>query len=608
MSDTLTLAQKLEKGRYDVYYFAKELLGITLHPGQKRMAEAYLKRTKSRWRALYLWICVAAGNRAGKTLALAIIILHSCVYRMGLKPPDDPNDPDEVRHWQIMPYHWWHFAVEQGPAEQVFTEIVTILSGTHFAQKKGCPWAIWMGEGDAVKGARMIATATTTEGIEWTNGSKERGEYAWITMSPTFGGAQVHFRSTKAKALSAVGQNMHGLSFDEAGLETQLYYLLNDIMHNRRLGTGGQFILIGTASIATSGDFADLWVEGDPEDPFQKPRRFSMRMSSRENVGHGLDKESFDALIEGMPEDWIKQNIDGLFIQSIHAWFHEPSINAAFRAELPESEEAIAGQIYLHSLDPGLGDKCWSLVFRVTKDRRAIGVSIERQFGKQTTRGIIALGVRQHRRYAITHGDRTCKQPRTETRFTDDDKPKEVEHDHASCNTGVDTTSLGGHMFRDLIEEEIPAITSVEFGGNIKKKRQMLSDLKTAIDEGRIWFPEDGFWREVRTQLKNYRLLDRKQEQDLVMGLCIIAKALRTTALPGVVVESAFEFGVEADPGAADDRRQAIDSKNLRAALRRRSLARREAEARPPRETALERLNRKRALVGDTLTAVVGRE
>lgn len=546
---------EFERGRWDVARWAWVFLGIRLHAGQVRMGEAYLKRTESRWRALYLWLMVSAGNRAGKTLGLAVIILHSCVYRMGLEPPDMTN-PRAMQHWLTMPYHWWHFAVEQGPAEQTFNEIALLLGGKHAAQKEGCPWAEYLGDGDPVKGAKAIATMTDTgQGWEWCTGPKERQEYAWIKIAPEFGGAQVHFRSTKAKALSAIGQNMHGLSFDEAGLETNLDYLLNEVMHARRLGTGGQFIIISTPSVATTTDFQDLWMKGDPEDPFREARRFSMRMSSRDNVGYGLDEESFHALIDGMPENWIRQNIDGEFIQAAMAWFHKVSVDAAFRRDLPETQEPRPNRIYLQALDPGLKDKCWSLVFEVKPDRTAVGVSIMKMEGKQSTRGIVMLGVNQHRRYAMWEKD----DPKT-------GDPIQKAH----CETGVDTTALGGHMFRELIEEYI-SIRSVEFGGLAKAKRQMLSDLRTALDEGRIIMPAEGDWKEAHNQLLNYILLDRKIEQDLVMGLAIIAKLLRSAPLPMTEPGVSFEYGiVQGDAPESDG----INPKTIRRMMRERDARR----------------------------------
>jgi len=107
-------------------------------------------------------------------------------------------------------------------------------------------------------------------------------------------------------------------------------------------------------------------------------------------------------------------------------------------------------------------------------------------------------------------------------------------------------------------------IRSVEFGGQIKAKRKMLSDLRTALDEGRIVMPADGDWKEAHNQLLNYVLLDRKIEQDLVMGLCIIAKLLRSAPLPLSEPGTSFTYGiVEADEPTEDG----INSKSLRRAM-----------------------------------------
>jgi len=510
--------KEFERCRWDPKRFARVFLGIKLHPGQQRMVDAYIKRTDSRWRAFYYWMFVAAGNRAGKTLALSVIIMHSCIYRTGLEPPKT-NDPVELARFGSLPYHWWHFAVEQAPAEQVFSEIINLLGGSHPAQKGGCPWTSAVGGGSSVVGARKVAKATATEGVEWTEGPKERGEYAWVAFAPELGGAQIHFRSTKAKALSAIGQNMHGLSFDEAGLQEAptLRYLTEEIMHARRLSTGGQFILISTPSADTSNEFEDLWFTGDPDDPFRDPRRYSMRMSTRDNIGYGIDRESFDALILHQPQAWIDQNIEGMFIQAMGVWFNAASVRAAFMDTLPEkTPPGGAGHVYAHALDPGLKDKCWSLICEMDGEGVLTGVSLDRQEGKQTTRGIVAIGARDHKEYAANG---------------------------AEVETGVDHTALGGHMFKELLEEAIPVVRTIEFGGVIKTKRQLLSDLRTAFDEGRIRLPASGFWSEVQKQCLNYKLADRKMEQDLVMCLAIIVKLGRSLPRPGAAKVGGFVYG-----------------------------------------------------------------
>jgi hypothetical protein len=67
------------------------------------------------------------------------------------------------------------------------------------------------------------------------------------------------------------------------------------------------------------------------------------------------------------------------------------------------------------------------------------------------------------------------------------------------------------------------------------------------LDQGRIKMPAGGYWQEARKQLVNYKLLDRKIEQDIVMSLAIIAKLCRSA--PRSISEPTQEFVI----GAPDD-------------------------------------------------------
>ena len=88
----------------------------------------------------------------------------------------------------------------------------------------------------------------------------------------------------------------------------------------RRLGTGGQLFLIGTMTEGLT-DFADKWQEGNPEAPDKKIDSYSLRISTRENIGFGIDRKIFDRLIASMPQYLIPQNIDGFAIESREAFF-----------------------------------------------------------------------------------------------------------------------------------------------------------------------------------------------------------------------------------------------------------------------------------------------
>src|SRR6185369_15425340 len=155
------------------------------------------------WVAAFLTICLSAGNRAGKTLIMALVILHSCMYKMGMRPPANEV---EAGQWQTAPYHWYHFAIQQEVAALVFNEIDTMLQGIHVAQKDGfCPLA------REITNAGGASVATVDK--------KEFGEYPLIQLDPILGGATIHFRTTMGgKGRGALGRDMHGISFDEAGL------------------------------------------------------------------------------------------------------------------------------------------------------------------------------------------------------------------------------------------------------------------------------------------------------------------------------------------------------------------------------------------------------
>jgi hypothetical protein len=83
-----TIARDLAFGRTDVEFFAERWLGIKGNPGQVAWWTACAERDASGWRPKYLTTVVSAGNRAGKTLAMAVVCLHHAFYKLGSKPPE----------------------------------------------------------------------------------------------------------------------------------------------------------------------------------------------------------------------------------------------------------------------------------------------------------------------------------------------------------------------------------------------------------------------------------------------------------------------------------------------------------------------------------------
>lgn len=467
--------------RSDIPAFARDMLGIDLNPGQIRFLNAVAERRGVTTVAKYLTIMLASGNRAGKTLALAVMIIHSCMHKLSYTPKYDTTTPSGLKRWALAEYHWFHFGIAHEVADLVYNEIIRLLAGNHPAQEAGCP----------LTAAAPVALWDT----------KEYGDYHWIRFLPEAGGAEIHFRTTGERALGQLGKDMHGISFDEAGIEKNLPFLVYEVFHFRRLGTGGQLVMVSTPSEDIGVDFADMWELGDPGNPERLKSNISLRMSTRENVGFGLTSEMFEILLEGLDERTIMQNIEGIFIQAKSAYFNAVNTDACFIPGMPEFSPAKRKTIYLQGVDPAKSqDSAWSIVLAIVPNKDdptnpyLVGVRASQKKGQKSTDTIVALA-------------------------TDSFNAYEVARLGSRCYTALDATGFGGKMFREALDREVPSLYNVEFGGTVQKKRKLLGDLRTLIDSGRLLLPREGIWLQVRKQLLGYKLEDRGIEQDAVMAL-----------------------------------------------------------------------------------------
>lgn len=489
MYSNTAFGDDLLAARWDIEFFSERFLGIRGHPAQKRLWRTILLRDHTGWRPRYLDISVAAGNRAGKTLGIAIPMLHNATFKIGLEPPN-PADDWAIERWTKAPYEWYHFGIAQEISDLAFIEITRIMSGVHEAQSKGCP----------------IVKEVGQSYVDWSR--KYRSEYPWLVIDPTFGGGNIHFRTTGERAIASLGKDMNGWSYDEAPFDPHFGFVVQEVLNMRRLSTGGQGWVIGTSTEGINF-FADYWEQGNPEAPDKKPDAYSLRMSTRENIGYGIDQPMFDRIVANMDPDLVPQNIDGYFIQGRHAFFSSKSVDAIFDAELPEEQPQQRGGEYLSLTDPAITfDKAWNMVIRSDpKTGVAVGVHAQRSNGRQTGLSVAAMAENSHRAYSGAY---------------------------AKCISGIDATGFGGKMFRDLLS--IKPLHSIEFGGTKTKKLKMLNDLKWCIENGKLRLPRVGVWLDVRRQLLGYRLDDKGIEQDAVMCLAMWAYLYRKNPAGGLEV------------------------------------------------------------------------
>jgi hypothetical protein len=498
-----TYAADMMRARWDVDFFCERFLGFTAHGGQSRLFKAYITRDESRWMPRYLTLAIAAGNRAGKTLGLAVCVLHSVIFKMGKEPPN-PLDIRALERWLALGYEWYHFGIHSEVSELVYYEITKLLAGTHEAQHRGCPLAETLGESVA----------------DWSR--KYRGEYLMIKMHPLLGGGTIHFRTTGERAIGSLGKDMDGESYDECAFDPNFDFVVDEVLHMRRMSTGGQLILIGTMTEGLTA-FADKWQEGNPDNPEKKIDSISLRISTRENIGFGIDKRMFDRLLSSMPPYLVPQNIDGFAIESREAFFGSQSVEAMFNHDLPAAVPAHRGHRYVQGVDPALTyDSTWSIVLDISGGLHWDGVWVDRLTGRQTSQVVAGLALHVHNAYS--------------------DPTQRI-----TCHTGVDATGFGGKMFRDLLP--IP-VKMVEFGGTRQKKLMLLNQLKKVIEEGRLRLPKSGKWLGVRRQLLGYKLDDRKIEQDAVMCLAVAVDVAKRN--PGAAAENVpFDYFSPDRPGVA---------------------------------------------------------
>lgn len=483
------LSDALVDGRYDIALFARGVLGIELHPGQVAFGQAVLMRDRTGIRPEYLTHCLSSGNRAGKTLILDVLAAHGSLYKYG-QPPPDPSSSRSLMAHAARRFAWYHFGISIDVAELVAEELRAIIAGTHIAQTDGCPLTDYMG--------KAVATVS---------GARGATDFRWHDM---LGGGSIHFRTTGERAVSQLGRDMHAISYDECGFDPHLNFIVNEVLHLRRLSTGGQMIMVSTPSEGFN-QWYDQWLKGDPEDPMRDPDVLSMRMSTRDNVGYGLDRPTFDRMVASMPPHLVPQNIDGHFIEGDSSFFDAKAVDGCFVEGMAHRAEPEARGRYVQGVDPALVyDATWSIVLKLGDSHTpTTGVLAARLQGKQTVTKVTSLVRDTHAHYS---------------------------EGSSRCDTGLDTTGMGGKVMRDMLSD-ITGIRQVDFGGKGNRKLILLTDLKGLIESGRFRFPRSGIWLELRHQLLGYRLKDRGLATDAVMALAVAARVMtryqQVTAAPG---------------------------------------------------------------------------
>lgn len=466
--------EHLDKGRYDIEYFARNVLGIDPNPSQVRWFQL-INPAEDGWQWRMKMVVHVAANQIGKTLGLSIIVLWAATYKIGI-PTDDPEQ------WYDAPYQWFHVAPSQNQAYLLLQDMRMIIRSGHPAQ------------------VRTGRNCILPEGFVTESNSIET-YYSGLIFAH---GAIIQFRTTEEKARALLGRRLDGISFDECAFERHLHSVINEVLMMRLIATGGPLLMVSTPNgmdefyeIVTgiqdrSQEVSELrvWVNWDL-------RESVVWSEVRDNIGYGLSQEEVDRMEVSLNPDTKEQQLRGAFLSASDVYFiPQDRVINAFDPALPHKQPPKAGHKYVIFWDPSASsDPTACIVLDVTK-KPWVGVYFDHRPKPTGIDRLIPQMVGLHTIYnGATH--RLGAMPKS------------------TAITAYDATSMGGAIIKQHLKGITPQ-KPVNFAGGRRVKDDALSNLRAGMLQGWVKFPAS--WTRLKREVLNYRRDDAKIEQDSVMA------------------------------------------------------------------------------------------
>ena len=453
----------------DIVVFAEQILGIALNRAQKRWFRVLAKMGEHGPEWLNKYIVLVAGNQVGKSIGIAIIILWACWNKVGV-----PRLPDDQDRWADSAYQWFHLAPTQQQAYLVLKDIQRIVAGTHEAQDVGRK------RGLRFRFPRQFVQFSKVE------------DYDGMQL---VNGAVVQFRTTDDKAKALQGRRAAGISYDEAAFEDHLKSVINETLMMRLVSTGGPLLLVSTPNgindyyevvreIQTNGEeTADMTWE------WRSVKRALVWSTVADNVGFGLSAEIVAERESTLDAATKEQQLRGAFLEPAEAFF-VPTTNfiEAFVAHLPDVQEPLKDHQYVIFWDTSAQTDPVAVIILDVTTRPFTGVYF-RHYRTPPRVDQLLLDIRALHGLYNAGGSKAL--------------------------TGWDATGMGGVQLKQLLSGISPS-RPLNFGGP-KAKIDMLTNLRAAMSTKQLLLPKT--WHRVEREIVNYRLDDKKIQQDCVMSL-----------------------------------------------------------------------------------------
>jgi hypothetical protein len=306
------------RGKDDIELFARELLGINLHPGQARFAKSSRKIN-----------VLSTANRYGKSTLVAVKHIHKAFYKVGVPEGN-------MRGWLGSEYLTAALAPHSQQAEVVTRTIKQILSSTYPTRSSGTK----IETNKCMIGWFMTKVAESYPMlIEYSNGSK------------------TIIRSTgEDKAASIAAKAFGYIGYDEAGKSYHLEEEFHSVLLPRLADFNGTMDLIGTPD-ATSPSFVfyqELFWRGGGDGNPQEDEYYSQEGSALENPY--LPESYFEEtrkIFQGDPR--LEQVLYGKFISVGDKVFDHRTVLEAAR-DIPDFTPFEKGHKYIIGVDTAIGE------------------------------------------------------------------------------------------------------------------------------------------------------------------------------------------------------------------------------------------------------------
>lgn len=316
----------MSMGYWDIVYFAEELLGMTLHEGQKR----YLRAKAADFRAgrpTKIWMLVP-GNRWGKSVILAILHIWHCTYKIGITR----GDAEAIAR---AAYATANLSPHSETTKPVFDAIKQIMTSSFVIRARDVPAR----NNNCKIGFLLDADHIRNQApfyIPFTNRS------------------EILFRSTgEDKGDSIQGKTFGYISDDEGGRDKHLEYVMKSNVLPRLADLGGWFDLCSTPDQKSPSilHHMDLFEKGQRGEPGY----YSQEGDASEN--HYLPDDYVQSMIDLYKGDPIlDQVLYGKFVFSGDAFYQGPDIQAAKNDDLNLGVTYEEGRHYVVAVDTAMGE------------------------------------------------------------------------------------------------------------------------------------------------------------------------------------------------------------------------------------------------------------